>query len=294
MSNSHYTGKEYTKSTSAAAGREEDSGGGLSLVHISPQAKGQISRLASAQFWVGGGLVKVQRENEECGGAGPGGMRGQAQFSYASRRRLLFTLSKVKREAVPVFVTLTYPGEFSSDALVWKKDLDDFSKRFRRRWSSGCFVWRLEFQKRGAPHFHLLVWGASYVELFTWVSRAWYQVVGSGDQRHLMAGTRVEELRDYRGALGYASKYLGKVDQVKYKDVGRWWGIVGRKNIPWARLVVAAISNPDACEFLRYLRRFAHLKSRDYKSLTVMCDAEFWLLKLDFLWKKENVIMSVT
>lgn len=115
-----------------------------------------------------------------------------------------------------VMLTLTYPAAYPENGCDVKRDLDAFVKRLRRYlhkaarpdWS---FFWFLEFQERGAPHFHAFT---THEIDKAWVARAWYEVVGSGDQRHLAAGTRIEGLRAGRaGAAAYAAKYAAKAEQ---------------------------------------------------------------------------------
>jgi hypothetical protein len=276
---------------------------GLSTVHISPHGQSSfvvdqsVSRdrgvkdhpVPGAMVWVGGSLIKAQRvlRFSESKGGGAGGKRGKATFSKASRRRLMRLLATLPRDMVPVFVTLTYPGEYTQDSHQWKRDLDRFAKRFVRAFPGAFFVWRLEFQRRGAPHYHLMVYGADYTQLLQWVGSNWYEVVRSGDERHLRAGTRVEKLRNIGGAYRYAAKYLGKVDQVAYEGVGRWWGVVCRDNMEQAQIkpVIIPLTQHAACELMRYMRRYARLRSRAYRSLTIICDAEYWFLKLDLLFE---------
>ena len=56
-------------------------------------------------------------------------------------------------------------------------------------------VWKREFQRRGAPHYHVLapvsltIAGEPVKE---WISRTWYEVVASGNPKHLSAGTEVD------------------------------------------------------------------------------------------------------
>ena len=94
----------------------------------------------------------------------------------------------------------------------------------------------MEPQRRGAPHFHLLLWGLRRsAHLLRWVSLTWYEVVGSGDGRHLQAGTRVEALRSWKGVMSYAAKYSAKmVEELPegWEHVGRWWGIWNRAAAP--------------------------------------------------------------
>jgi len=66
----------------------------------------------------------------------------------------------------------------------------------------------------------------------------WYNIVGSDDQAHLFAGTRVERIRKPDGAIRYAAKYCSKKSQKVvppgYKNVGRFWGCSrGIKPLPY-------------------------------------------------------------
>jgi hypothetical protein len=64
--------------------------------------------------------------------------------------------------------------------------------KWLRRYSKGrCgAIWKLELQDRGAPHFHLLIFGLRYLPAAL-LARRWYEIVGSGDVNHLSAGTSV-------------------------------------------------------------------------------------------------------
>lgn len=234
----------------------------------------------SVTVYNGGSLIKVQRLRVTSPQPGRAVVRRDeiTHYSGGSRRRLLRKLGSTRREVLPLFVTLTYPADYSDNPRVWKRDLDVFCKRLRRHFEKAGAFWRLEFQRRGAPHYHLLVWGVEYTPLLKWVSRAWYEVVGSGDEAHLKAGTRVERLRSWKGAFAYASKYLAKKDTERViSGVGRFWGVIGRDNIPWAEIEQVAVSDDHAKKFLRWLRKYAGLGGRSFpSSLTVFCDASQW------------------
>lgn len=261
-------------------GREEASGEarpGLSTVHNSPQGR--------IEFCLGASYVKVEKPKTKPYKV-VGGKRGRVKgFTKSSRRRMLRKLSQVDRRAIPVMVTLTYPGDYPSDPKKWKRHLDNFCKRLKRRFPAAGGFWKLEPQKRGAPHFHLLVWGVVYRVLLAWVSRAWYEVVGSGDIRHLYAGTRVEPIRNIRGLFAYASKYLGKevAAMAGWEAVGRYWGVFGGDNIPWGSLVEVSVSYPEAVHLIRLMRRAINAKGRDYPSLTGIQNADFWFDRIDRL-----------
>jgi hypothetical protein len=145
-------------------------------------------------------------------------------FSEDSRRRMLFTFRNVV--GLRVLVTLTYPREFPADGRLVKQHWDNMRRWLTRRGVAGA--WFMEFQARGAPHFHCFLTGEVPKQE---VAAAWFRIVGSGDDRHLRAGTRVEALRELHAAGAYAAKYLKKQEQKDVPDgfssVGRFWGLFG-------------------------------------------------------------------
>ena len=150
-----------------------------------------------------------------------------ATLSEASRKRLLFTLRNTEKQ-FNTLITLTYPNQFPLDGKTIKRHLHHWLVSWSRRWGSPTYLWFLEFQKRGAAHYHIFVeWdGPGLSQLQQWVSRSWYDVVGSEDKKHLRAGTNVEWLR--KDAIGYALKYAAKKRQKTvppaFSNVGRLWG----------------------------------------------------------------------
>jgi hypothetical protein len=189
---------------------------------------------------------------------------------FSTRSRLGLQLLAANLQAVvkkpDLMVTLTYPAEwrsvttdftcccesaegcsdvpcicdFSPSGKVAKRHLDLFQKRMTRYLKTfgvsgwGC-LWFLEFQKRGAPHFHLLFFGFGF-KLFDlavfqkWLSQSWADIVSHADsaefQKHLNAGTKAEWCR--KEHFGYALKYASKLEQksvpFEFADIGRFWG----------------------------------------------------------------------
>lgn len=185
----------------------------------------------------GGRCVKVRRKCTRATRRPYQTPRGCVrEFSRKSRTRLQQFLCALPVDHVGrgmLFVTLTYPGAYPGAWGVWKRQLDTWIKRLRRRLPGCGGVWKLEPQKRGAPHFHLLLVGVPFLAR-EWLSRSWYEVVGSGDKRHLAAGTNVELARSHRGVVAYASKYVAKQERLPVEwdaGVGRWWGVFGRREL---------------------------------------------------------------
>ena len=151
------------------AGRR--AGLGLSNAHIS-RKPGRKPGPHMARVWENGRLLQVRSPEPQAGRAGVrGGVEG---FSPASRRRLLYLLASIDRSkvAVPIFVTLTYPGEewerFGGRKEEVKRHLDTFHHWLSYHYPAAVVIWRLEFQKRGAPHFHLLVFGVEFIDCLWW------------------------------------------------------------------------------------------------------------------------------
>jgi hypothetical protein len=218
-----------------------------------------------------------------------GGIRSSvSSFSAASRRRMAFAFRNM--EPPKIMLTLTYPREFSSDGSRIKRDLHNFKKSLLRKGVRDV-AWFLEFQRRGAPHFHLFLWVPVPKK---WVSSTWYRIVGSGDERHLSAGTRVEWLRYSHAAASYATKYALKNEQKivpdGYLNVGRFWG-VSRSVRPrpitefsslgcFARSPDPDFSGPNIFNAIRLLRRLYVSRRRFYRARCPWRDRGFGAMTL--------------
>ena len=153
-------------------------------------------------------------------------------LSKASRKRLAFVANNTQ-VTFRTMITLTYPGEYTNDGEEVKAHLHKFLVWCAYQFDNPSYLWFLEFQKRGAPHIHILLDIAlSTIEerrevVYNAVRREWYKVVDSGDPKHLAAGTRVEHIRKPDGAARYCLKYAYKCEQKAvppaYRNVGRFW-----------------------------------------------------------------------
>jgi len=265
----------------------------LSKAHIRP----------FVEFRAGASLLRANLGGwsvERKGGAERGAIKG---FSDASRRRLMYAIGSIKRDAeLPAFITLTYPDQFP-DPETSKKHLATFFKRLKRAFPGHGSIWKLEPQERGAPHYHLLTWGCDLQELRDFVPGAWFDIAGGGDNLHLLWHTGqlgngnvhcVQQVRTFHGVMRYASKYLGKTFEVSGwgdKWTGRYWGIVNRQNILFGELVREEVTEKSALDMMRYQRRFSGLRRfRSNKSLTIFCDADQWINNI--LRKEDNPASS--
>lgn len=204
-------------------------GRGLSNCHI-PAERRQALHVARGGRW-----VKAKYKRLDDTRPTPAKRGKVCGFSSRSRSRLLQSLCQLNGKRLPkrcVMVTLTYPAAWPKLPKTWKRHLENFWARLHRRAPEAFTLWKLEPQQRGAPHFHLLVWSQKKI-VKKWVSKHWYEVVKSGDPKHLGAGTNVEPLRHRDHAIAYAGKYCSKpVEGEEWEDAGRWWGWKNRDARP--------------------------------------------------------------
>lgn len=158
-------------------------------------------------------------------------------WSSRSRGRLIKTLEAIDWLRLgPLFwITLTYPaGEWS--AKESKRHLAALRRRWARRWGKPVGAWKMEFQRRGVVHFHLLLVAPvqEVGEFRVWLSSAWAGVVRSLDARHLHAGTSCDWWATGKAPVyfaGYSAKaskeYQNKAPEGSLP--GRWWGLWGVK-----------------------------------------------------------------
>lgn len=221
-------------------------------------AQNEITLLAQGRFLkvtiAGGGGNKV----------GGGSRSKVTTFSRASRLRLLQKMATIKaRKLKAVFLTLTYGQEFPSPRLA-KRHLDNLLKRIGRKYENVSGFWRLEFQRRGAPHFHLILFNLPFMEKEL-LSQWWGEIVGiqfwdAANNPIRPPFTRIEMITSHAMASRYVAKYVAKADGsdggfnvASYLTVegdfihpvtgetegsiGRWWGVFNAVALPFADAV---------------------------------------------------------
>lgn len=259
----------------------------LSKAHIRPEYKSE----PKIEVIRGASLFRSTKDKKftQVGGGKRGAVKG---FSRQSRARLMETIAKVKTAAeLPDFVTLTYPDNFP-DVARSKRDIRVFQKRLVRRFPDCGYIWKLEPQERGAPHFHLLVWGCQTRDLFHWTVDAWYQIAGQGDINHYLfhlgalkdSKPCVSKVTSWRGVWSYASKYLGKTFEVAEwgsKWTGRFWGVGNSKNIPFGETEIIRLSERYITQIMRLQRRYMNMRKRgNLPSLKTFCNVDHWIEKI--------------
>ncbi len=219
-------------------------------------------------------------------------------FSQASRLRLMKFLASLPYSilGVPFFVTLTYHNYVPGSMHLVKRDLHDFFIDLKRHYPSVKYLWKLEFQKRGAPHFHLVLFVPE--KIVKKLSYKFKKDLYYFWEKHLNCGcywcqqhaVKVQKIHSFKKLSFYVSKYMAKVDDtMRPEGTGRFWG---RSNDLKELAVVKASCDLDTFYKLRD-RVIEIIKSRnskfDYYSDYVKDKFSFFVFLSD---SERNAIIS--
>lgn len=199
-----------------------------------------------------GGHLTVKRSPRFAPKSEPPENNGKAKIvklSLKSIRRLnhIMQCTKVDFNAM---VTVTYPQFYPKNGKEVKEDLQHILNYFaRQKWYKN-YLWFLEFQTRGAPHFHIMlemtkpptITPEMRVKFATsWLKRVtkqeWFYAECPVGEFAMHCGRIIavnahyktwELIKEPAGAARYVAKYAAKAKQKEvpedYQDVGRFWG----------------------------------------------------------------------
>jgi len=181
-----------------------------------------------------------------------GGIRARIRsFSAKSRIRLLRFMARLKMAGIrATFMTLTFKGYPTNEEA--KRCLHAFLSQLSRTEKSASCVWRMEYQKRGSIHFHLLIFNLPF---WDWkeVLEIWKRIT-----HQAVARIDIRLVRSRRGVMNYVSKYIAKVAGKsrntffisppylhaarKWKK-GRYWGYHNKKGLPLGEKVMGVLTD---------------------------------------------------
>ena len=266
-------------------------------VHPAPQARGGCNSKGKevvskdfpcVTFHDGGRLIKASVPTPPRESKG-GGKRGVIrEWSKASRVNLMRTLATLQQDALPLFITNTYPELECPTPSEFKKHFRRFTSAFDYAWKAqgGAFVWKVEFTKKRVPHLHLLVFGVGYSEFRAWFIKTWPHCIRSSHpDAPMVAGRGVEVPRSARKVHFYLGKYVW--GEKGYQTVAgdewgrvRWWGIWGRDRIPWAFGNEEEVPASLAFTYMRFIRRKgSNINSRRYRVARGWVHRPWWQCK---------------
>lgn len=225
-------------------------------------------------------------DTDRCGSGGV-----ITEWSRKSRSAMCRTFAEldysplVESGRVPAMVTLTYPGDWevvAPDGASVKRHMVLWRKRFQREYDEPArYIWKLEFQRRGAPHIHLWMAppmspGRSGRTFAQWLSETWADIVDHADPvqkaRHRLAGTAIDVRSGLRACDSkrlaiYFTKHsspnvhgnkeyqhvVPELWQQPGRGPGRFWGVYGLKKA----LAVVEVTQDAYLAARRIVRRWS-------------------------------------
>jgi len=168
-------------------------------------------------------------------------------FSRKSRRRMIDLMARLDlKDKRVVFLTLTF--HYTHSAQETKAAFKRFLAHVAYHYPNASGIWRVEFQKRSTPHYHLIL-----IDLPFWKHKdlraTWMKCT-----REDNSGARIEWIHSERMCMFYVSKYCAKTydeesitlfinapyqQKGEEKWTGRVWGVINRCSIPFAPREVA-------------------------------------------------------
>lgn len=216
------------------------------------------------------------------------------EWSRRSQANLIRTILSLDLAAMldagraPVMVTLTLPDawlDLAPDGAAARKLFERFRVRWARKYGRPAWIWKREFQERGAPHWHLwVVPPTDDLNAFTtWLRENWTASLRLTDpveyRKSLRHGTNVSIAEGLRAAdpkrlALYFLKESGPVAVKAYQNrvpaewegstVGRFWGVAGiAKSVSTVELDPA-----DMDRIWRVLRRLRE-STAGFRTVTV-------------------------
>lgn len=174
--------------------------------------------------------------------------RGRIAMMSAKSKLRIAEIAATTATEFHSIMTLTYPVQFPLDGKEAKRHLNNFLTQFRKLHDDFRYIWFLEFQKRGAPHWHIIstikspmtssikrcelaeVWSrivapdVEYSDMKTKSVRS-LRLQTYKSHRHRLTW---EPIREPNGVVKYLVKYALKPWQKEvpeqYRNVGRYWG----------------------------------------------------------------------
>ena len=189
----------------AGSGQVESAGCLAAAMVGGVRDSGRSSR-DTCRLVIGPGMIRLSAPNEDAVPAEDGddrACRGQITgWSHKSRRAMLQAFATCDYaplvDCVSGMVTLTYPGDWervAGDGRKPKRHFDALATRWTRAWGeSPTWLWKMEFQARGAPHLHILTpipqglagttrGAGAGLRFRAWLSAVWADIVDRERER---------------------------------------------------------------------------------------------------------------
>jgi len=155
------------------------------------------------------------------------------EFSKKSRMKLFTIFNKINysQYGIPLFISATWhydsPGEMKTIKLFLKK----FRQMLEKFLPPFHYIWKLEYQKRGIPHFHILIFPLQPDQKFytpeieRLIKIKWMQLKKCKCAHCKNYSIKTIECKTRLMSIAYIAKEIAKVEE-RYEehDLGRIWG----------------------------------------------------------------------
>jgi hypothetical protein len=252
-------------------------------------------------IWKGGSLIRLKKFSLPAEQIGGGKRSRITSFTGQTRRRLMYMLGKLNKTVLPVYAVLTFPDEYypgNMDPILTKRAVKRFTQRLRDTYPDNGSIVRREHKPRLSgqhigeffPHFNFLIWGVDFEKLANWIPAAWFESCGSIIGKHLVYGSYVAPVENWRMVTVYISKYITKTDDFSQPGWGRWYGFINKQNLPWVDPFHVDLDRHRANILMRYMKRY--IRSKRVKNPgTLHClvnNTDFWADRLDEILPGSN------
>lgn len=212
---------------------------------LDPEIFNKAYPICQIEIFPGG--WKIRRENNRQGKLARGDRSKITRLSASSLSRLAWTVSNTEKKFTSM-LTLTYGMQFPVSGREVQRHRNSILTNLRNWYKPLSYLWVLEFQKRGAPHLHVILdkpdrltendrerlaerWARIISPINAMYSRLRDRKIfrtRSAIKSVHMDKRTWEKVRKKRGAERYMTKYALKAKQKnvpsEYGDVGRFWG----------------------------------------------------------------------
>ena len=213
--------------------------------HLAPETVNAVYPVEAITVYRNGSVL-VHRANKLQGERPRGERRPIKRLSSTSLARLAI-VAKETHITFETMITLTYGPQFPTSGQEVKSQLRIFLTSMRQHFGKFDYLWFLEFQRRGAPHIHVmtdldsptiadrLCMAECWVYDAQQLPPVYYSSMRT-KRLHLLNIASLEvhihrkswdTIRSQGGAAHYVTKYATKTEQKEvpqtFRDVGRFW-----------------------------------------------------------------------
>ena len=141
-------------------------------------------------------------------------------FSENSRRRLIQLLARVnlKYYSEVYFVSTTFDKVYPENSEELKYFLDRYLKSLKKNYPDLAYIWKLEIQKRGVPHFHFFFFIPNYTNKYKIgivkkiIKSKWNMMLKDRNQWTKKYSVNFQTVKEKKKVFSYVAKYTSKID----------------------------------------------------------------------------------